>query len=339
MKIVSFLVPCYNSEGYMRKCIDSLLKCSDQTEIIIVDDGSTDRTGIIADEYHEQYPEVVTVIHKANGGHGSGIMAGVEVAKGYFFKVVDSDDWLDKDTLPRYIATLSMLKKRGDVQLVVNDYIYEYNGINKNDEIVYNNVFRANQVQTFEDSRSFSVNQYLTIHSCTYQTKILRECNLDLPSHTFYEDNLYIYKPLPYVQNLYYMNDILYHYYIGRPGQSMEESNMKRRCDHQILVSKLVFSAYDLRQISKERPKLGRIMLRENVLMLTAATVFARLNKDKESELKVRRMWKEVSEIDAYVTRIIRYRSMAFFVTWPGRLGRSFAIFNYRAAHKVLKFN
>ena len=339
MKTVSFLVPCYNSEAYMRTCIDSLLGNPEQVEIIIVNDGSSDQTGIIANEYQEKYPDTVTVIHKENGGHGSGIMAGVKIAKGYFFKVVDSDDWLDKETLPHYIDTLNTLKQRGDVQLVVNDYVYEYNGVNKQDSIIYSNVFHSNKVQTFEDSRSFAVNQYLTIHSCTYQTDVLRECNLDLPSHTFYEDNLYIYKPLPFVKNLYYMNAVLYHYYIGRPGQSMEEDNIKKRCDHQILVSKLIFSAYDIKQISKERPKLGRIMLRENVLMLTAATIFARLNRDKESELKVRQMWRELSGIDAYVTRLIKYRSMAFFVTIPGRLGRSFAIFNYRAAHKVLKFN
>lgn len=323
----------------MKNCIESLLGYSEQVEIIIVNDGSTDRTGTIANAYHKQYPDMVTVIHKRNGGHGSGIMAGLEIAKGYFFKVVDSDDWLDKHTLPQYLETLEMLKKRGDVQLVVNDYIYEYSGDHQPDPIIYDNVFQKNKVQTFEESKSFSLNQYLTIHSCTYQTKILRECDLNLPNHTFYEDNLYIYKPLPYVQKLYYMNEVLYHYFIGRPGQSMEEDNMKRRCDHQILVSKLIFSAYDIRGIRKERPKLAHIMLRENILMLTAATVFARLNRDKESEQKVQQMWKDLEEIDLFTTRFIKYCSMAFWVTRPGKLGRSFAIFNYKAAHKVLKFN
>ena len=339
MKTVSFLVPCYNSEGYMDKCIKSLLGYPSQVQIIIVDDGSTDHTGQIADRYEKKYPDTVTVIHQPNGGHGGAIMAGVEIADGYFFKVVDSDDWLDKENLPKYLNTLEELKEKDEVQMVLNDYVYEYDTGHKAEVISYSNAFSKNRVQSFEDSKSFSINQYLTIHSCTFKTDVLRECDLNLPKHTYYEDNLYIYKPLPYVNKLYYMDCVLYHYYIGRPGQSMQEDNMKLRCDHQILVSKLMFSAYDLRELKKERPKLAHIMFRENVLMLTASTVFARLNRDKASEQKVQKMWKELMEIDSTMARIIKYCSMASFVNLPGKMGRQIAILNYKVAHKVLKFN
>ena len=96
MKDISFVVPCYNSEGYMKKCIDSLLIGKEQVEIIIIDDGSTDKTGKIADQYHKKYPETVKVIHQENGGHGEGINTGLKHATGKYFKVVDSDDWLDE---------------------------------------------------------------------------------------------------------------------------------------------------------------------------------------------------------------------------------------------------
>ena len=71
MKIISFTVPCYNSQAYMRKCVDSLLVGGDDVEIIIVNDGSKDDTIKIANEYAERYPDIVKVVDKENGGHGS----------------------------------------------------------------------------------------------------------------------------------------------------------------------------------------------------------------------------------------------------------------------------
>ena len=94
MKYISFLVPCYNSQDYMEKCIESLLIGKDDVEIIIVDDGSKDNTGKIADRYAKKYPDTVKVVHQPNGGHGEGINTGLKVATGKYFKVVDSDDWV-----------------------------------------------------------------------------------------------------------------------------------------------------------------------------------------------------------------------------------------------------
>ena len=108
MKLLSITVPCYNSEKYMRKCIDSLLPGGEDVEIIIVDDGSTDGTARIADEYVEKYPDIVKAIHKENGGHGSGVNAGIENASGLFFKVVDSDDWVLDTAYQTVLDTLRM---------------------------------------------------------------------------------------------------------------------------------------------------------------------------------------------------------------------------------------
>ena len=106
MKILSVIIPCYNSEGYMSKCIDSVLTGGEDVEIVIIDDGSTDRTAEIADDYVSRYPSIVKVIHKENGGHGSGINYGIKAATGWFFKVVDSDDRLDEEGLKKVIAVL-----------------------------------------------------------------------------------------------------------------------------------------------------------------------------------------------------------------------------------------
>ena len=97
MKLLSIAIPCYNSEAYMGKCVDSLLEGGDDVEIIIVNDGSADRTGEIAEDYVRRYPGIVKAVHQENGGHGAAVNAGIENAGGLFFKVVDSDDWVKKE--------------------------------------------------------------------------------------------------------------------------------------------------------------------------------------------------------------------------------------------------
>ena len=97
MKLLSVAIPCYNSENYMRDCIEALLVGGEDVEIIVVDDGSTkDRTAEIADEYAAKYPTIVKAVHKANGGHGSAVNAGIDNATGLYLKAVDSDDWVKK---------------------------------------------------------------------------------------------------------------------------------------------------------------------------------------------------------------------------------------------------
>ena len=91
----------------MRRCIDSLLVGGEDVEILIINDGSTDKTGAIADEYEALYPNIVRAVHKENGGHGSGVNKGLDLAQGLYYKVVDSDDWLDKEA---YLKLLAQLK-------------------------------------------------------------------------------------------------------------------------------------------------------------------------------------------------------------------------------------
>ncbi len=99
-KLITFAVPCYNSAAYMEHCVETLLQGGDDIEIILVDDGSTkDDTPAICDRYQEQYPDIVRAIHQANGGHGEGVNQGIRNARGFYYKVVDSDDWVDVDAL------------------------------------------------------------------------------------------------------------------------------------------------------------------------------------------------------------------------------------------------
>ena len=126
-KLISFAVPCYNSAAYMRHCIETLLSAGEQAEIILVDDGSTkDDTPAICDEYAAKYPTIVKAVHQENGGHGEGVNQGIRNATGLYYKVVDSDDWLDTDALKKVLHRLQTLVARGTApDLMICNYVYE----------------------------------------------------------------------------------------------------------------------------------------------------------------------------------------------------------------------
>ncbi len=217
MKLLTFAVPCYNSQDYMEHCIHTLLEGGDEVEIILVDDGSRDNTGAIADRYAQQYPDIVRVIHQENGGHGEGVNQGLRHAQGLYYKVVDSDDWADVDALRQVVDKLREFSQMPEpVDLLVCNYVYEHVEDHTQKVMRYTNVFPQGRVFTWDEIDRFRPSQYLLMHSVFYRTELLRQCGLELPKHTFYVDNIFVYQPLPYVKTLYYMNLDFYRYLIGR---------------------------------------------------------------------------------------------------------------------------
>ena len=221
MKIISFTVPCYNSQAYMRKCVDSLLVGGDDVEIIIVNDGSKDDTIKIANEYAERYPDIVKVVDKENGGHGSGINEGLKLASGRYFKVVDSDDWLDKDALEQLIAVMKKhIEENADVDLYITNFVYDHAADNTKYVSGYTKKMPQWQMFGWDKVKKFHYSHMLLMHSVVFKLDKVKECGIVLPEHTFYEDNYFVYRPLPFMRNVYYLNVDLYHYYIGRADQS-----------------------------------------------------------------------------------------------------------------------
>ena len=126
-KLITFAVPCYNSQDYMQRCMRSLMAGGEEVEIIVIDDGSTDRTGEIADCYAEKYPETVRAVHQKNGGHGAGVNKGLSLAAGEYFKVVDSDDWLDEEALKKLLTEIRKRKRQGALaDLIICNYLYDH---------------------------------------------------------------------------------------------------------------------------------------------------------------------------------------------------------------------
>ena len=333
MKYISFVVPCYNSEEYMEKCIKSLLIGKDDVEIIIIDDGSKDNTGKIADKYQKKYPNIVKTIHQENGGHGEGINVGLKHATGKYFKVVDSDDWLDEDAYKKLLKEI----KHIDTDLVVCNYVYTYTDGRGDQVISFANVYDEGRVLTWDDIHKFSLTQYPSLHSMMYKKSVLDKSNIDLPKHVFYEDNLFIYLPLVNTKTIYYLDLDLYRYYIGRADQSVQENQMIKRSSHQVLVSERVCTAYDLTEI--ENKKLRKLMTRECIFLMTIGVVFSRLAFNKEGEKQYKELWKSVKEKNPKLYRRMRYFSMATFVSIPGRLGRQIMKLGYRFAHSLVNFN
>lgn len=337
MKKISFVVPCYNSEAYMERCIDSLLINDEAIEIIIVNDGSTDQTKKIADRYVKKYPSIVKAIHKENGGHGSGVNAGLKEAKGDYFKVVDSDDWLDKECLKRLLEKIKTNREKPD--LIVCNYIYDHFYEKKQEVMSFNNVFKENKFSTWDDLGFFRVSQYLIMHSLIYKTSVLKKCKLELPEHTFYVDNLVAYQPLPFVKKILYLNLDLYHYFIGREDQSVNEKVMITRVDQQIKVTKLILSSFNLDEVKKKSKKLCRYMLRMCSMMIVISSIYLIMIHDGEAMEKRKELWQFIKKIDLKLYRKLRFLNLAGLTYLPGKIGNFITLKGYKLSKKIFKFN
>ncbi|RCX20606.1 glycosyltransferase involved in cell wall biosynthesis [Fontibacillus phaseoli] len=338
MKLLSVVVPCYNSQDYMRNCIESLLPGGESVEILIVNDGSSDNTGDIADEYAAKYPSMIKTIHQTNGGHGEAVNTGIRHASGLYFKVVDSDDWVDT---PAYLKVLTALKRfatEGElIDLLISNFVYEKEGKKHKKVMKYGNVLPENKSFTWDEIGRFRKGQYLMMHSLMYRTALLRECGLVLPKHTFYVDNLYVTIPLPYVNRIFYLNVDFYRYFIGRSDQSINEKVMISRIDQQLKVNKLMIELIDLDSIRSS--KLSQYLYHHLEIVTMISTILLLRSGSKENLQKKRAFWRFIMECDLELYRHLRYGMMGRLLSLPGLFGRSISVGVYKITQKVVGFN
>lgn len=293
-KLLSIVVPSYNSQDYLRHCLDSVVQGGQEVEVIVVDDGSTDNTAEIAREYCARFPEIVRLEQKENGGHGSAVNRGLEVATGTYFKVVDSDDWLDTSD---YLKVLSSLRSLDPIDLLVANYVYEYSYNGKHKVMSYRNIFPTDQVISWDQMHHFRFDQLMLMHSMFYRTAFLRQCGLKLPEHTFYVDNLVAYLPLPHVKSLVYLDCSPYHYSIGRPGQSVNTQAMIRQIDQQLKVTRMMIEAYDVFNDIKSE-SLRRYMLFYLSMMVAITVTHIYIAEDKGLSCKADELWDFIRQQD-----------------------------------------
>ena len=336
MKLLTVTVPCYNSEAYMEKCVDSLLKGGDRVEIIIINDGSKDSTGAIADRYAANHPGIVKVVHQENGGHGEGINSGLKNATGKYFKVVDSDDEVNNQ-FGAFLDALEACDRAGGVDLFVTNYYYVHTDGVGDRSINYSNVLPQNKIFDWNSVKRFRLHQMLTIHSCTFRTEAMRACGAQLPRKVFYEDNLMVCRTLPYVHKMFYMNIDLYRYTIGREGQSVQDDVSRSRYTHHLQIAEMAFKSVDLNQISNKQ-KLA-YMKHELFMLFGIATIFARLNKNDEADAKLAQMWKNCEAHDEKWAKHFHKGTVLLLANAPGKVGQTLTAGVYKLANKVVRFN
>ncbi|MBQ7012968.1 MAG: glycosyltransferase family 2 protein [Oscillospiraceae bacterium] len=340
MKLLTVAVPCYNSAAYMEHCLDTLLTGGEEMEILIVNDGSTkDNTAEIADRYQAAYPTIVKAIHKENGGHGSGVNAGVQHAAGMYFKVVDSDDWVNTDVLPQILAKLREFAASPEpVDMLISNYTYEHAEDGTSRTLKYTGRLPENCIFGWDEVGHFRPDQHILMHSVIYRTQLLRDSKTELLHHCFYVDNIFVYQPLPFVKTMYYMDVNFYCYFIGREDQSVNEENFIRQVDQQLRVIYRLLEVCNPMTLEGPR-RLRNYMLHYLSMMILIASVFLTLGKTEENEAKRRKLWMDIHAMDEKLYRQLRYRSLCGFASMPVVRKRQILGNGYRLARKIYKFN
>lgn len=339
MKLLSIAVPCYNSAAYMRHCIDTLLTGGDQVEILIVDDGSTkDDTAAIADEYEARYPGICRAIHQENAGHGGAVNAGLKAATGIYFKVVDSDDWVNEEAYMEVLETLrTFVMGNRTLDMLITNFVYEKQGAKHKRVMQYRTALPKRQLCTWKDVKMFMLGQYILMHSVIYRTEMLRECGLELPKHTFYVDNIFVFQPLPYVKTFYYLDVNFYRYFIGRSDQSVNEQVMIGRIDQQLLVTRLMIKYYRESKITSR--KLRHYMVRYLEIMMTISSILAIKSGTEENLAKKQELWTDLRRQDLPLYLRLRYGFLGQSMNLPGKSGRTVSIAGYKISQKFFGFN
>ena len=253
--------------------------------------------------------------------------------------MVDCDDWVDAKSYKRMLATLRSFDEGKEPDMVIANYVYEKVGAKRKKVIHYENVFPVEKLFTWNDIDigKFKVDQYILMHTVVYRTKLLKDCGLSLPKHTFYVDNIFVFEPLPYVKNLYYVNTNFYRYFIGREDQSVNESVMISRIDQQLSVNKRMIDSF-----LEEDPgnvNCRKYMINYLRIMMEVSSIFLIVSGTKEHLQKKKDLWKYAKDKDEKLYRKLRYSLLGWSVNIPTGLGRWISKKGYKIANNIIGFN
>ena len=256
-KILTIVIPTYNMEMYLNRCLDSLLighALLDKLEVIIVNDGSKDRSLEIAQEYEIKYTNSFRVIDKENGNYGSCVNKGLSEARGKFFRLLDADDWFNSEELATFIIEL----EKCDSDVVTTNYSLQYSDnrtiINSMTSLEYNKKYNINELDIV--SRN---SHLLCMHALTYKLDFLRRVSLRHQEGISYTDIEYCYFPLSIAQSIIYIDVNLYQYFIGREGQTISNESFLKRSGDLYKVCIRVINDYNI--IESDLNKVKKLCL------------------------------------------------------------------------------
>ena len=277
-KILSVSIASYNVEKFIRKALDSCCvpEIMDRLEVLVVNDGSTDSTLEIAREYEEKYPQTFRVIDKKNGGYGSTVNASIKAATGKYFRLLDGDDWFDRDGLVSFIEELTVAEE--DMIVAQFKRVFEEDG---HEELRDEAVDIKEKVVHFD---SLGAHEWFTMHAISYRTKILQDNNIRLTEHCFYTDQEYDLLPLPWVDTVRIFPQVVYCYRIGRGEQSVSPEGLEKHYNDQTVVLKRLYTVYpDVGKLKTARDKyIFNYFILRTFLQIKVFLVISKSNRHRQ---------------------------------------------------------
>lgn len=234
-KILTIVIPTYNMEAYLKRCLDSLIVSEEQMqslEVLVINDGSKDKSSEIAHEYETKYPNTFRVIDKENGNYGSCINHGLKEAQGKYIKILDADDWFDTANFEKYLQFLSNV----DADLVLTSFSIVQNDTMEA-SLAYNPALEERKVYDFSQCNLDMVGVYM-MHAVTYRIELLRKIDYYQTEGISYTDTEWAYNPLFAVKSVVYTNLDVYQYLLGREGQTMDPKVMLRTINHHEIITR-----------------------------------------------------------------------------------------------------
>lgn len=235
-KILSLIIPSYNMEKYIERCLLSLVcQHMDRMEVLVINDGSKDRTSEIAHRFQDKYPGTFIVIDKQNGNYGSCVNKGLSMATGKYIKVLDADDSFENNNFDKFLVFLS----ENDADLVISDYVIT----NMEGKITTERTF------PYETSTSLPIDKVcitkdflgLAMHALAYNRRVFNGLDYKQTEGISYTDQEWIFLPMTKVETVVYFNQVVYRYFLGRPGQTMNANVIAKSLSHydKIMVNRL----------------------------------------------------------------------------------------------------
>ncbi len=339
--LVTFVMPCYNSAAFMDRGLKSLVPVVEAAghpcEILLINDGSSDDTSTIAHHWAEQH-ECVTAIDQENTNWGGVVNHGLRIARGAYFKVIDSDDYFDELALRRVLDTLALtVEAEKAPDLLVTNYTYDHLASHSQRVMQYRKFFPQGRVFEWHEMGKQGQDKFIMIHAAWYKTAILRESGVQLPEGISYTDGLLLLHPMPYVKTLYYLDIQPYHYIIGREGQSVEIEVVKKHIDEQLYVTRLAIDDIDYAPLYQSEPNLAMLMTGYVSCMMSVSTLHLFMIGTPESLEKNSELWAYLIEKNPTLYGNVK-KSWAGRANRKTRLGRFLALGGYKLGQTIYKF-
>lgn len=304
MKVLSFVIPAYNSEHFLDKAILSMLvpEVMDKLEVIVINDGSTDRTPEVAEKYCKAYPDVVRLISQENKGHGGAINTGCSVATGKYLKVIDADDWIESKNLPKFISLLKNCES--DVVLTHFNTVDISSGeIRKWKSFPQTFGKTLTFEEIMENKRDFF--RVLCFHGITYKTEFYRRFGIPLSEHVFYEDFEYATFPCCFTKNVTPLDLFIYEYRIGDVNQSVSDAAKLKRVRHiETVLNRMIAENKRAEALSEGGKDYITMKTAELLLSYFTTVLLSEPDKKKgrtEAKKMLERFWQEYPKAAAAV--------------------------------------